>query len=116
MRLKLTVVAEPYLVHRGLCAMATATEERVALEPFDGSDPSACCRWRRRAQLMLAALPTTVGKDKLGAKLMQYMKGEAELVCEGIPVDKLCEEGGDKLLLGLLDDKYVHTAMKEFYA
>ena len=55
--------------------MATATEERVALEPFDGSDPSAYRRWRRRAQLMLAALPTTVGKGQAG--------GKAYAVCEG---------------------------------
>ena len=102
--------------------MTTAAEERIALETFDGSDPSAYRRWRRREQLMLEALPTTVGKDKSGARLMQHVKGEAELVCEATPVDKLCEEGGDKLLFGLLDDKYgpqptdlLHTALKEFF-
>ena len=99
-----------------------AEAERSVLESFDGSDPAAYRKWRRRAQLMLAALPTTVPKEKLGARLMQHIKGEAELVCESISVEKLCAEGGDAAILKLLDEKYgpqpkdlLHRALKGFF-
>ena len=71
---------------------------------------------------MLAALPSTVPKEKFGARLMQYVKGEAELVCETIDVEKLCADGGDKAVFSLLDDKYgpqptdlLHKALKGFF-
>ena len=71
---------------------------------------------------MLAALPNTVPREKLGPKLMQYIKGEAELVCESIPVDKLCKEDGDQLVFALPDEKFgpqptdlLHAALKEFF-
>ena len=99
-----------------------AEADRSVLESFDGSDPAVYRKWRRRAQVMLAALPTTVPKEKLGARLMQHIKGEAELVCEAIPVDKLCAEGGEAAILKLLDEKYgpqpkdlLHRALKEFF-
>ena len=57
---------------------STGSDDRVALESFDGSEPGACRKWKRRAQLMLAALPNTVPKEKLGPRLMQVIKGEAE--------------------------------------
>ena len=63
----------------------------------------------------------TVPKEKLGPRLMQHIKGEAELVCEAIPVEKLCAEGGNKRIFELLDDKYgpqpsdlLHRALKDF--
>ena len=99
-----------------------AGDERVTLETFDGSDVSTYRRWKRGAQLMLAAMPNTVPKEKYGAHLLQYIKGEAELVCEAIPVEKLCQEGGDKLVFELLDEKYgpqptdlLHRALKDFF-
>ena len=79
--LMLTVVAgHPGFVTRVAAFMA---------EPLDGADPSIYRKWKRRAQLMLAALPSTVPKEKLGPRLMQHIKGEAELVCEAIPVEKV---------------------------
>ena len=99
-----------------------AGDERVTLETFDGSDVSTYRRWKRGAQLMLAAMPNTVPKEKYGPHLLQYIKGEAELVCEAIPVEKLCQEGGDKLVFELLDEKYgpqptdlLHRALKDFF-
>ena len=100
----------------------SSLDDKVTLEAFDGHDPSANRKWKRRTQLMLAALPNTIPKEKLGPRLMQYIKGEAELVCEAIAVEKLCAEGGDKLVLELLDEKYgpqptdlLCTALKEFF-
>ena len=103
--------------------MATfPADERSTLEAFDGTDPVAYKKWKRRAQLMLAALPTTVPKEKWGPRLLQCVKGEAELVCETLPVEKLCKDKGEQLIFDLLDDKYgpppqdlLHKALKEFF-
>ena len=103
--------------------MATfPADERSTPEAFDGTNPVAYKRWKRRAQLTLAALPTTVPKEKWGPRLLHYIKGFAELVCETLPVEKLCEEKGEQLIFELLDDKYrpqpqdlLHKALKEFF-
>ena len=84
----------------------TTADDRPLLETFDGTEPGAYRKWKGRAQLMLAALPSTVQREKFGARLMQYIKGEAELVCETIDVEKPCAEGGDKAIFSLVDDKY----------
>ena len=43
-------------------------DERPKLERFDGSQPSSYRRWRRKAELMLLALPNTYTKDQMGCK------------------------------------------------
>ena len=98
------------------------SDDRVLLESFDASDPGAYSKWKRRAQLMLVALPNTVPKEKLGPRLMPVIKGEAEQLCERIPVEDLCSEGGDVKVFKLLDQKYgtrpvvlLHTALKTYF-
>ncbi|CAE7771585.1 pol [Symbiodinium sp. CCMP2592] len=81
-------------------------EERPKLERFDGTQPSTYKRWRRKAMLMLMALPTTYTKDRWGAKLMEYLAGEAEEVCEALPIEKLVKEGGHDLVFEALDAKH----------
>ena len=81
-------------------------EEKQLLEVFDGSNPAMYRLWKRRAQLMVAALPNTIPKEKYGPRLMQYIKGEAEQLCEGITVSDLCAEGGDTKIFKLLDEKF----------
>ena len=60
--------------------MASGAErgDRPKLEIFDGSDPSSYRAWKRRVKLMIAGLPTTVSSAKFGARLMEFVKGEAE--------------------------------------
>ena len=101
---------------------STGSDDRVALESFDESEPGAYRKWKRRAQLMLAALPNTAPKEKLGPRFMQGIKGEAEQLCERIPVEDLCSEGGDLKVFKLLDEKFgprpvdlLHTALKTFF-
>ena len=101
---------------------STGSDDRVALESFDGSEPGAYRKWKRRAQLTRSAVPNTVPKEKLGPRLMQVIKGEAEQLCERIPVEDLCSEGGDLKVFKLLDEKYgpqpvdlLHTALKTFF-
>ena len=60
----------------------------------------------RRAQLMLASLPNTVPKEKLGPRLMQCIKREAKAVCEAIAAEKLFSEDGDKVVFNLLDARF----------
>lgn len=55
---------------------------------------------------MLASLPTNVPEAKHGPRLMEYVKGEAEILLEAIPVEDLTKAGGDKKIWALLDDKY----------
>jgi hypothetical protein len=50
--------------------MATVKEEdRAKLEKFDGTDPSAYKRWRRKAELMFLALPNNFQKSRSVPKL-----------------------------------------------
>ena len=69
-------------------------EDKPRPERFDGSDPASYKRWRRKAELMLMALPSTMAKEKWGPKLCEYLGGEAEEVVEGIAVSKLIKEDG----------------------
>ena len=55
---------------------------------------------------MVAALTNTIPKEKYGPRLMQYVKGEAEQLCEGITVEDLGSEGGDVRIFKLLDEKF----------
>lgn len=89
--------------------MAGASEEESGkgkLDVFDGSRPSEYRLWKRRAQLMLACLPSTIAETKHAAKLLSYIGGEAEHLLEHLPVEKLCSEGGVKLVWEVLDEKY----------
>lgn len=52
---------------------------------------------------MLWALPSTIAKEKWGAKLCEYLHGEAEEVCEGILLDKLTSQSGYRLIFETLD-------------
>ena len=98
---------------------STGSDDRVALQSCDGSEPGAYRRWKRRAHLLLAAFPKT---DKLGPRLMPVIKGEAEQLCELIPVEDLCSKGADFKVFKLPDGKYgpwlvdlLHTALKTFF-
>ena len=97
-------------------------EERPKLERFDGSQPSSYRRWRRKAELMLLALPTTYTKDRWGAKLLEYVSGEAEEVCEGLALEKITKEDGHKLIFDALDGRYrelekeaLHNHLHEYF-
>lgn len=97
-------------------------EERPRLERFDGSQPSTYRRWRRKAELMLLALPNTYTKDRWGAKLLEFLAGEAEEVCEALPLDKIIKEGGHTLILEALDERYkelqkeaLHNHLQEYF-
>lgn len=46
------------------------SSEKAKLEVFDGSQPEKFRLWKRRAQLMIASLPSTMSKEKHGPKLM----------------------------------------------
>ena len=88
-------------------ATSSAADEDGKLDTFDGSDPSQYRLWKRRARLMLAGLPSTVTAAKFGARLMKYVKGEAESLLETIDVDTLVKEGGDEEIFKVLDEKYL---------
>ncbi|CAE7838460.1 avt3 [Symbiodinium sp. CCMP2592] len=97
-------------------------EERPRLERFDGSQPSTYRRWRRKAELMLLALPNTCSKDRWGAKLLEYVAGEAEEVVEGLPLEKVINDGGHLLILEAPDARYkdlqkeaLHNHLLEYF-
>ena len=102
--------------------MAADGEIKGRLEAFDGSDPAAYRNWKRRAQLMLAALPSTVSKEKYGARLMEVIRGEAEMLLETLEVSEIIKENGEKKIFTILDEKYLpqprdllQTALKGFF-
>ena len=71
---------------------------------------------------MIASLPSTINEKKYGPKLMGFISGEAESLLESLDIDKLCSEGGDKLIWQVLDEKYgpqqidlLQEAMKRFF-
>lgn len=86
--------------------MATEGTHGPRLEKFDGSDPSAYKKWRRRAELMLISLPSTYGVEKLGPRLMEYVTGEAELAVEHVSVEDLAKANGQQLVFQALDERY----------
>ena len=81
-------------------------DERPKLERFDGSQPSFYRRWRRKAELMLLALPNTYTKDRWGAKLLEYISGEAKEPREHVPLSDLVKEKGHELIFKALDERY----------
>ncbi|CAE7941497.1 unnamed protein product [Symbiodinium sp. KB8] len=71
---------------------------------------------------MLLALPNTYTKDRWGAKLLEFLAGEAEEVCEALPLDKIIKEGGHTLILEALDERYkelqkeaLHNHLQEYF-
>ena len=95
---------------------------KAKLEIFDGTDTSTYRQWKRRAQMMLASLPSTVNEKKFGPKLMGLIAGEAEALLESLPVEKICNENGHNLIWEMLDEKYLpqtidllQEAMKLFF-
>ena len=80
---------------------------RAKLDIFDGTDPSTYRQWKRRAQLMLASLPSTISDKKFGPKLMGFITGEAEALLESLPVEKIWQEKGEEEIWKLLDEKYL---------
>ena len=101
---------------------ASLDDKTPVLETFTGVDPMSYKLWRRKAQLMLASLPTTIGKEKHGAKLMQFVSGEAESLLETLDIEEICKTGGDKKVLEILDEKYMprprdllHVALKTYF-
>lgn len=52
---------------------------------------------------MIAGLPSTVGKIKHGARLMQHIK--AEFLLETLSVEDIIKEVGDKAIFVMLDEK-----------
>lgn len=98
------------------------TSEKAKLEVFDGSQPEKYRIWKRRAQLMLASLPSTMSESKHGPKLMSHISGEAESLLEQIPIEKICCETGAESIWQVLDEKYgpqqidlLQDAMKTFF-
>ena len=77
-----------------------------SLEKFDGSDSTEYRKWRRKAELYLQGLPTTVPEKKWGAKIMEHLTGEAEELVEHMPIDQVVSEGGWQQIFKLLDEKY----------
>ena len=58
----------------------------------------------------------------MGRNLMGFISGEAESLLESLDIDKLCSDGGDKLIWQVLDEKYgpqqidlLQAAMKRFF-
>lgn len=88
-------------------ASGVEREDRPKLEIFDGSDPSNYRAWKRRAKLMIAGLPSTVSSSKFGARLMEFVKGEAEALLETVDVEEIIKDGGDKAVFAILDEKYL---------
>ena len=103
-------------------AMASEGGYSARLEKFDGTDPSAYKRWRRRASLMLISLPNTYPAEKLGPKLMEFLSGEAELAVEHVTVEEMAKEGGEQKIFRALDERFkplekddMNEALREYF-
>lgn len=94
-------------------ASATREEERFRLERFDGSEPATYKRWRRKAEIMLLALPSNFEKSRWGPKLCEHIAGEAESLIEHLSIEQLCKDDGFKTVLQTLDEKYLARKQEE---
>ena len=63
------------------------------LDVFDGSNAGDYRRWRRRAELYLRGLATTVPEKKRGARRLEHLSGEAEELMEHLPLEKIIKDG-----------------------
>ena len=97
-------------------------ESRSRLEVFDGTNPSAYKKWRRRAELYLLALPSNYTKERWGPKLLEYIQGEAEDALEHLSIEKVTSESGYLDILNILDDRYkelqqeaLHRGLREYF-
>lgn len=89
---------------------------------FDGSNAGDYRRWRRRAELYLRGLATTVPEKKWGARLLEHLSGEAEELMGHLPLEKIIDYEGYKNVLALLDEKYkelegheLQRVLKEYF-
>ena len=87
-------------------------EKTTKLETFSGVTQEYK-RWRRRAELHLLGLPTTVGKTKWGPRLLEALSGEAWELLESIPIKDIIAEDGYELVFKTLDGKYAERAQDE---
>ena len=92
---------------------ANREDDKPKLEKFSGEDPSGYRKWKRKAELMLLALPTNFEKSRWGPKLCEYVVGEAEELIEHLSVEELCEDDGYKKILKALDEKYLERKQDE---
>ena len=76
-------------------------------------EPAVYKRWRRKAELMLLALPTTFEKSRWGPKLCEYISGEAEELIEHLSITDLCKDDGYVKVLEALDEKYQKRKQEE---
>ena len=82
------------------------TNARTNLETFSGEDASEYRRWRRKAELYLMGLPTTVPESKWGARLVEHLRGEAEELMEHVELSTITDDKGYKKVFELLDERY----------
>ena len=97
-------------------------EKSTKLEMFSGESPQGYKRWRRRAELHLLGLPSTVGKTKWGPRLLEVLTGEAWELLENVPISDIVKEDGHELVFSTLDGKYkerqqdeLQRALKEYF-
>jgi len=97
-------------------------DKRNSLETFDGSDASLYRRWRRKAELYLMGLPTTVPESRWGPRLLEHVAGEAEEALEHLDVHTITSDKGYKEVFKVLDDKYkeldkddMQRCLKEYF-
>ena len=72
--------------------MSLPSEEKTRIEIFDGTKPGEYRDWKRRAQLMIAGLHSTVSDRKYEPRLMEFIKGEAETL--KVSPWKISQRGG----------------------
>ena len=88
-------------------------DKKSSLEMFDGTDPSKYRKWRRKAELYLMGLPTTVPETKWGARLLEHVTGEAEEVVEHLAISTITSKVGHEKIFELLDEKYKELTKDE---
>eukprot|EP00435_Cladocopium_sp_Y103_P043962 s1603_g12.t1 len=82
------------------------SNSRPNLETFSGEDSSEYRRWRRKAELYLMGLPTTVPESKWGARLVEHLRGEAEELMEHVELSTITSDKGYQKVFELLDERY----------
>eukprot|EP00435_Cladocopium_sp_Y103_P061432 s737_g23.t1 len=77
-----------------------------SLEVFTGENTAEYRRWRRKAELYLMGLPTTVPSSKWGPRLLEHLSGEAEELMEHLEINVITEEKGYQEVFKVLDERY----------
>ena len=94
-------------------ASSSDARQGLGIEFFDGTDATLYKTWKRKAQVKLLGLPTTIPKHKFAVKVLESLAGEAADLFENYDLDELHKDDAEKIIWKVLDAEYLPKEQNE---